>query len=377
MGFSVFLTGATGVVGSELLRQLLADQATEVSVLIRAKSDEHLYHRCSELCQKIGTDESLIGEQIHPIRGDISEASLGMTSEAYRWVADHCESIVHSAGNVRLNQSIEKARQCALSPAQEILHLAKQMPTLRKLDVVSTIGVAGRMEGVIPETRLGTNRHFHNTYEQAKSEAEELFWQAIEAGMPLSIHRPSMVVGDAVTGQVYAYQVFYHLCEFLSGRRTFGILPKLGEQMLDIVPVDFVASAIKQSMFGRDSVGRVFHLSTGIDPYLRVENIRSIVERLFAEFDIQCVDRFRPPNVTLQLAARVGSVVGPKPIRRSAKALPHLLAYLGRRQDFCSVETQAWLAKYGVVLPRPEAYLETVIRRYLTDKYSSHDNDTK
>ena len=55
----------------------------------------------------------------------------------------------------------------------------------------------------------------------------------MQAGLPATIHRPSMVVGDSQTGKVIHFQVFYHLCEFLSGRRTLGIVPDTGDAALD------------------------------------------------------------------------------------------------------------------------------------------------
>ena len=54
--------------------------------------------------------------------------------------------------------------------------------------------------------------------------ADELRKKQVPHGK-VTLHRPSMVVGHAETGKVIHFQVFYHLCEFLSGRHTRGLIP--------------------------------------------------------------------------------------------------------------------------------------------------------
>ena len=57
--------------------------------------------------------------------------------------------IVHSAGKVKLNQTIEDARLGAVAPARHIVALARacqQNGQFVKLDAVSTVGIAGRMQ---------------------------------------------------------------------------------------------------------------------------------------------------------------------------------------------------------------------------------------
>ena len=56
------------------------------------------------------------------------------------------------------------------------------------------------------------------------------------------------VVGDTINGRIIHFQVFYHLCEFLSGRRTLGLAPGFGGARLDIVPADYVAQVIALSL---------------------------------------------------------------------------------------------------------------------------------
>ena len=155
--------------------------------------------------------------------------------------------IIHAAGNVRLNQTWSAAKRSAVDSARSILDFSKacqQNGQFRKLEMISTVGVAVATPGLIRERLYDNPRHFRNTYEAAKAEAETLVWAALCEGLPGTIHRPSMIVGDSRTGRIRQFQVFYHLSEFLTGRKTWGVVPETNDAKLDIVSVDYVAQAI-------------------------------------------------------------------------------------------------------------------------------------
>jgi nucleoside-diphosphate-sugar epimerase len=84
----------------------------------------------------------------------------------------------------------------AVGAAHHVVELARACSRLEKVEFVSTVGVGGH-RAVVPETWLTEPRAFHNTYEQAKAEAEaeESIRGEVERGLPLTVHRPSMVVG--------------------------------------------------------------------------------------------------------------------------------------------------------------------------------------
>src|SRR6185503_1340820 len=113
-----------------------------------------------------------------------------------------------------------------------------------------------RMRGLVPEELL-TGQAFHNTYESSKAEAERLVLAAIDGGLPVTIHRPSMVVGDSRTGKAIRPQVFQFLAGFLAGGQTAGFVPKLTGVQLDTVPSDYVAAAIHWASRTPKATGRI------------------------------------------------------------------------------------------------------------------------
>src|SRR5690606_6219709 len=122
---------------------------------------------------------------------------------------------------------------------------------------VSTVGVAGDTQGLIPERVLTHARRYRNSYEEAKARAETLVVRYWDAGLDITLHRPSMVVGHSVTGRSLRPQIFYFLTEFLCGKWTAGVIPRVAGHSLDTVPCDYVAELLwwsSQNLFGENAV---------------------------------------------------------------------------------------------------------------------------
>ena len=62
--------------------------------------------------------------------------------------------------------------------------------------------------GTIPEDQLTDQYGFFTDYERSKYEGEQLV-QAAKTELPISIFRPSMVVGDSKTGAIKTFNTFY------------------------------------------------------------------------------------------------------------------------------------------------------------------------
>ena len=362
----VFITGATGVIGSELVPLFLDSGDFNVRLLIRAKSPEHLRERMQELYaywEKSPKDEGIRG-RLEAMCGDVCLPKLGLADAAYDRLAAEVTHIVHSAGNVKLNQTIDEARRNALDPARRLVALARacqQQGQLRKFDAVTTIGVAGRMPGLIPERSLSEPREFHNNYERAKAETEDYLLQELAAGLPLTIHRPSMVVGRSDNGKVFRKQVFYYLCEFLSGRKTGGFLPEFGNAALDIIPVDYVARAIHLAATQPDSVGRIFHLCTGPDHALRLKDLVARVRSLAADRGEKLPGLRYLPNRWFDRIMPLARMVTWGRTRRAIANLPFFLAYLAESQSFATAESTGYFAPRNVQVPAVAEYLASLL----------------
>jgi thioester reductase-like protein len=363
-----FLTGATGVVGSAIASVLLARPENRLAVLLRGDSDAEVQDRLRALGAFWKLPEADLQNRVEALRGDTSLPRFGLASERFERLAARCSRIVHCAALVRMNLPFAEARASAVGAAETVLELARataRTAGLEKVEFLSTVGIGGDRPGLLPEAWINEPRGYHNTYEQAKAEAEVVVARGVAEGLPITVHRPSMVVGDSRSGEVIRFQIFYHLVEFLSGRRTFGLFPAFGGTKLDIVPVDYVAQAVAWSSGRRETSGCVLHLCTGPEESLSLDALQARVRAAFVAAGLNVPRRVSLPPAMLRAALPAIRVMLPASGRRALSTLPVFLAYLAAGQGFANAETRKILGEGGITLPTVESYLNKVLQRYL------------
>lgn len=371
-----FLTGGTGAVGSAIVPLLLEAPDTEVRLLLRAESDAALTQRVESLAGFWGwTDSSDKRARVRAYRGDAALPNFNLPDGQYAELAGECTHVIHSAGTVRMNLSIEDARRSAVGSAQATVDFARRLAAagrLRKFEYVSTVGVAGKRPGALPEIWVDEPREFHNTYEQAKAEAEEIIRDVIVGeGLPVTVHRPSMVIGDSHDGRIIHFQIFYFICEFLSGRKTLGLYPDFAEVRLDVIPVDWVAEAIVAASRDPATAGRIFHLCSGPDRAPRLEALKAIVRGAFKAHGMSVPPDIRLPRGGFAALARLAARLAPASQRKALATLPIYLDYLADRQGFDNSAYTAWLSGRGKHLPKAYDYLQRVLGAYLETRYGN------
>ena len=365
-----FITGATGVVGSALVAELCANEPIELQLLVRAKDQSDLARRRTEMLAFWEIAEnSDIARRITLLRGDVTLPNFGLSDEAYGQIAAQTTHIVHSAAIVKMNLPFEEARRSAVTSVSSILQLAKQCQAngvLQKVDIVSTVGVSGLTPGLMPEEPMLNVEKFHNTYEASKSEAERYIF-ANQGELPLTIHRPSMVVGHADTGKIIHFQVFYHLCEFLSGRHTSGFIPKTNGVSLDTIPVSYVAKAIAFSAANPNATrGRIFHLCSGPNTAVPVNELVTLVQSTFASSKGKKPTAI--PSGVFRAALPVMAWFAGEREKKALRNLPIFLDYLAVPQGFSNEKSNVFFAGVGISLPNPKKYLPAILNFYLAAK---------
>jgi len=363
----VFLTGGTGAIGSVLAECFVKEPDTELYLLLRPKKGLGMAGRLQELGKFWGINEDdSAWQRIKPVAGDAALPRFGIDPKIYDELSRTTTHIVHCAGAVKMTLPMEEARAHAVVPARATIELGQKSQgagVLQKIEFVSTVGIGGRTPGLIPERPMPELQAFHNTYEAAKSEAEQIVFEYWN-DLPITVHRPSMVVGDSVTGRIIHFQVFYHLCEFLSGKRTAGLMPSLEGATLDTIPVDFVARAMHWSSATSATAGKILHLCSG--PKNAISLLRlvpKIRERSTAHGTRLPKVRYLP-LAAFRLAIPVLGLLSTAKAKRALANLELFLAYLDELQTFDNAQTVMRLQPVGIMVPPSSSYLDAVLNYY-------------
>src|SRR5512132_676460 len=263
MGDVVLLTGGTGFLGTEVAARLLERADLEIVSLVLADTDPEA-GRASERAWWFQPDlRAELGARIHAIAGDVAKQELGLDPGTYADLCERVTHIVHSAADLRVDATVEELRVTNVDGVANILGFARSARRLERLVHVSTAYVAGGRTGTIDEDDLTDAFGFGSPYEQTKYEAERLLRDGASE-LPVTVVRPSMIVGDSRTGDIKTFNTFYApLRLFLTGR--LRIVPARRDLRVNIVPVDYVADAIVRLTFDPRAVGTTFHLTTPTD----------------------------------------------------------------------------------------------------------------
>lgn len=255
-----FFTGFPGFLGVQLLPRVLARSPEDRAVcLIQGKFADLARRRVTELTT---ADPTLEG-RIELVEGDITAEGLGLDDPAR--VAAEVSEIWHLAAVYDLTVPREVGMRINVDGTEHILRFAESAPGLTRHQYVSTCYVSGRYAGAFKETDLDLGQSFNNFYEETKFLAEVKVQERMRGGMPTSIYRPSIVVGDSTTGQTQKFDGPYFVLQWLL-RQPFGfaVMPVIGDPTairLNVVPRDFVIDAISALSADDRAKDRVYQLA--------------------------------------------------------------------------------------------------------------------
>jgi nucleoside-diphosphate-sugar epimerase len=288
---TVLLTGASGVVGRAVLRRL---RDFDVVCLV---------HR-SPVC----------GPDVTTVRGDIAEPMFGLAERAYAELAARVDAVIHCAAVTDFNRVDGSLEATNITGTEHVAAFAAAAGAV--LYHVSTAFVHTTVDGDRGRTAIG--------YAASKLAGEKV---VRSGGVAHVIFRPSVVIGDSVTGEIAAFQGLYQVAAGMFA----GIVPMIPFEPswpIDFVPADVVADAIARAVENRMSEGE-FWLSAG-EKALRLDAGVAVVVELARDLGVSIdAPRFVPPEMFDRLIGPVFLDALPAKIRRNVlRMLEFFTTYL-------------------------------------------------
>ena len=266
----IFMTGATGLVGGNLIHHFLEDKnVSRLYLLARGKNDEDAKQRVHKTMKVFSPQIDKLDphNKIRILAGDITRNNLALSNETYDELTNNLTHIVHSAANVKFQQSLENAMLVNFQGTKNVFELARSVNAtngISKIAYISTAYTCGEHEGVFYEDDSFRPSMFANSYERSKYESDA-YVQSLFNELPVTIFRPSIIVGDSESGITNVFNGLYGPLEMIF-MRLIRFLPGRKNTKMDIVPVDYVSKAIVNIMnLGKFSDGKIFHLTSGTD----------------------------------------------------------------------------------------------------------------
>lgn len=268
----ILLTGATGLVGRYLLRDLLL-RKERVAVLARPSGKYSARDRIESIMQFW---EKELGRSLpRPIviSGDLCSPDLGVSAADQTWIAANCKEIVHNAAILRFEACprTDEPFRTNLGGTENVLQLAAELQ-IPDFHYVSTAYVCGETSEPVLEHDLDRGQQLRNDYERSKFAAEKLV-RAATGFRNVTIFRPAVIIGDSKTGYTSTYHglfLYLRLIAMLvpmqqrdeSGKHFTPIqLPINGDEPRNLVPVDWVSAVIAHIVCTPEAHGRTFHLT--------------------------------------------------------------------------------------------------------------------
>jgi thioester reductase-like protein len=274
----IFLTGATGFLGTALLRDLLIKGHT-VTALARVKygigAVDRIRGSLFDYDAAFPFDRT-IGHTLHIAEQGPGARYFGLDKKDYLKYVHLTDMIIHNAACTDLETDWHIYEKVNIGGTQEAIEFASRTQS-KSLAYTSSAYVAGTRTGRVYEDELVVEGLFRNGYEKSKAISENEVRKAASSGRIRSmIFRPSIIVGSSKNGWMCEKHHFFDFIFRLSLihqvilRQLSSLKLKVDYQFRipgdpqttkNFIPVDYVASQISLLIEENESWGKSFHLT--------------------------------------------------------------------------------------------------------------------
>lgn len=319
---SYLITGATGLVGQQLLTRLLKRRK---SLYCLVKDDDNR-QRLLDMAAKLNQQTLII-----PIMGNLRDPLLGLSETDLEHLKGNVTDVIHLACDRDFGNITNERVKRHIYGTEQVIACGHAIGA-KRLHHLSSIAAAGLYRGCFDETMFSQAEQLTHPYFLSHHLCEKVVRQ--QSDLAFRIYRPGFIVGDSQTGQANRVQGPYYFFKLMQrlGDMVPKWMPLAGFEggCINIVPADYVADALDCLIHTPDLDGQCFHL-TDNKPYLAGEVLNLISKAN------------RGPTLTLKFNMNLGGLL-PQPWLQLASQYPpiaklgqRVLADLGIPQDLWSM----------------------------------------
>jgi len=334
---AVLVTGATGFIGRHVVSRLLL-AGRRVVILARRRAGLTGEQRVTEIFGELSR------RSLEVVGADLANPTV-LRSEITR-LGSSIDTVIHCAGETSfLAGDGESTRGTQIDGSLALLKMLRP-GGLRSWVHISTAFVCGRREGMLYEDETDLGQEFHNSYERLKLELEIRLKQTCrQLGVDLRIFRPSVVVGGAPSTPGGAPSnllvAFLRLLIALSckagARNTPLRIQGRPQARFNIVPVEYVATAIERLTDDPEASGETIHLVAKNPP-----TQKRMLEMMSARLDLH----------NLHLMNATEELRNPSPLEmRVARLLSPYRDYLQQDVQFDDSAARRLLGRHRIEPP--------------------------
>lgn len=270
-GATLFITGATGEIGGELLRRLLDAGAARVYCLVRA----HDLAPEARLARRLGTEAGL-DPRVVAVAGDVERDDFGLAPGDLALVLAETQIIFHCAAAT----SFLKSRECWAINVGGVKALLGLLPRFACAPDLFYFG-SPSAAGDVRDQCLGEDEYPRSTgvhlaeYSASKAAAERLL---AAHGTPsrIVVLRPSMVVPDTFVPPDILCGCLWPLLVMKECRA----LPVNPDALVDLVPLSLVGEATL-ALAAADLAHDCYHISAGPEGATRWGEVTRLLGEAF------------------------------------------------------------------------------------------------
>ena len=194
----ILVTGASGFLGSELVKQLIAN-GESVRIIVRPSSDI--------------SDLASIKDKIEIMEGDILDVP------SLEIAMDGIEKIYHSAAVIGYDDSFyDSMYKCNIEGTANVVNVALTKGIKKLLHVSSIAAIGGKPNDLISEDTKWEKNEWTTHYGITKMLAEREVWRAEKEGLEVVMVNPGIILGSSSNENKATMRVFKRIA---SGKMPF------------------------------------------------------------------------------------------------------------------------------------------------------------